>query len=933
MNLQEYNKVKDLSYNSYCEYLLTKYGPVPYEYGNKKNRPGKEGLFIHHMDEDKVSSLCSKENQDIYPHFQESDRLVYANYLEHALLHIMIGEETVGSRNLGLHGANLFIIPGLRSCFDNDRINNPKWPSIYYDLVKENKDVFELLFDRYNKTVEDCDLVIDHNKTLYLQVERCLQDNNKALVVLGTGLGKTTTALQYLWKHQCKGLVIGPNNLIKSGWECYGDWVDTTTYQSFANTYKDIDYSQYGLVILDEAHHIGYDEESNRGAEIWSKGIRYILKHNIKVLGLTATPDRNDGVKLGGTLFNNCVCEGMAVEDAIEKHIIHPFSYVTAIYDTDKLVQEVKDKYYSEDEECKKLFGQLDLAINNTITVRELFAKYMPKDTKRKGIVFIQEIADKEYALDIFKQLYPNMEFRAIDSKMNPEEVEANRKWFEETDEGYLMAVNMISEGAHYKGVNTLIMFRKTQSYLVYTQQLGRIITLMKDKNPNAIVFDLVNNVENIRYNDRKLNRHKKEEHSISKIIKALENLKSEQIIIADETRDIVDCIRNIKQYYKTNLFWQDWEKDIITKYYPEWNKIQSEMIRYAKENFNYKLEDKRYHFTLDAIKGYAFKLGLLEKRKKQIICIETQEIFESITSAKNKGYKFDMGILKPIKAKNNQGYHFAYLDDKIKQEALKEYIGKIPDNLSSFRWNEEMDNILKEWYGKITIKELKERFPALKDRDIVHRARILGLSKNKPLNWTEKEDKIIIDFYSILGANIVKKLPNRTLTQIQGRAAELKVKYDRNLVYSMDWTEEELNILKLNYSSKGPNQLTILIPRKSRHLIIKKAEELNLTYNKKQNWTEEEISLLKKFYNDKNLELIQEKLSNRTLKQIQAKAKFLKLGSRRGKKKVLCIETGVIYNSCSDAIKAFNCYSIEGVVRGKLEYATPYKYHFKYID
>ena len=565
MNLQEYNKVKDLSYNSYCEYLLTKYGPVPYEYGNKKNRPGKEGLFIHHMDEDKVSSLCSKENQDIYPHFQQSDRLVYANYLEHALLHIMIGEETVGSRNLGLHGANLFIIPGLRSCFDNDRINNPKWPSIYYDLVRDNKDVFELLFDRYNKTVEACDVVIDHNKTLYLQVERCLEDNNKALVVLGTGLGKTTTALQYLWKHQCKGLVIGPNNLIKSGWECYGEWVDTTTYQSFANTYKDIDYSQYGLVILDEAHHIGYDEESNRGAEIWSKGIRYILKHNIKVLGLTATPDRNDGVKLGGTLFNNCVCEGMAVEDAIEKHIIHPFSYVTAIYDTDKLVQEVKDKYYSEDEECKKLFGQLDLAINNTITVRELFAKYMPKDTKRKGIVFIQEIADKEYALDIFKQLYPNMEFRAIDSKMNPEEVEENRKWFEETDEGYLMAVNMISEGAHYKGVNTLIMFRKTQSYLVYTQQLGRIITLMKDENPNAIVFDLVNNVENIRYNDRKLNRHKKEEHSITRIIKELENLKSEQIIIADETRDIVECIRTIKEC--NSHYWTE-EEDLLIKQY-----------------------------------------------------------------------------------------------------------------------------------------------------------------------------------------------------------------------------------------------------------------------------------------------------------------------------------------------------------------------------
>lgn len=567
MTLSEYNKVKNYTYKQYCEYLLNKYGPVLYKYGNQKNRPGKEGLFIHHMDENKVSSLCSKENQEIYPQFQEADRLVYANYLEHALLHIMIGEETAGSRNLGLHGANLHIIPGLRSCFENDKINNPKWPAIYYERVRDNKDVFELIFERYNKTVENCDLVIDHNETLYKQVEYNLEHHNKALVVLGTGLGKTTTALQYLWKHQCKGLVLCPNNLIKgrrpekedkgSGWEEYGEWVDTITYQAFANCYKTVDYTQYGLIILDEAHHAGYDEDRDQGARVWSQGISYILNKGYKVLGLTATPGRTDNIDVGETLFQGCVCEGMAVEDAIEKHVIHPFSYVTAIYDTEKLVTEVKEKYYSEDEECKKLFGQLDLAINNTSTLKEIFNKYHFQD-KKKGIIFIQEIADKEYVMNIFKDICPNKEFRAIDSKMDPTEVEENRAWFEATNEGYLLAVNMISEGAHYKNIDVLVMFRRTESYLVYTQQLGRIITLTKDKNPNAIVFDLVNNVENIKYNDRKLNRKKSEEHTITKIIRALQDLKSEQIIIADETRDIVESIRAIKEY--SDLSWSEEE-------------------------------------------------------------------------------------------------------------------------------------------------------------------------------------------------------------------------------------------------------------------------------------------------------------------------------------------------------------------------------------
>ena len=796
MNLQEYNKVKDLSYNSYCEYLLTKYGPVPYEYGNKKNRPGKEGLFIHHMDEDKVSSLCSKENQDIYPHFQESDRLVYANYLEHALLHILIGEETAGNRNLGLHGANLFIIPGLRSCFDNGKINNPKWPSIYYDLVKDNKDVFELLFDRYNKTVEDCDLVIDHNKTLYLQVERCLQDNNKALVVLGTGLGKTTTALQYLWKHQCKGLVIGPNNLIKSGWECYGDWVDTTTYQSFANTYKDIDYSQYGLVILDEAHHIGYDEESNRGAEIWSKGVRYILKHNIKVLSLTATPDRNDGVKLGGTLFNNCVCEGMAVEDAIEKHIIHPFSYVTAIYDTDKLVQEVKDKYYSEDEECKKLFGQLDLAINNTITVRELFAKYMPKDTKRKGIVFLQEIADKEYALDIFKQLYPNMEFRAIDSKMNPEEVEANRKWFEETDEGYLMAVNMISEGAHYKGVNTLIMFRKTQSYLVYTQQLGRIITLVKDENPNAIVFDLVNNVENIRYNDRRLNRHKKEEHSITRIIKALEDLKSEQIIIADETRDIVECIRKIKNKYGYAVFTEDEDNIIKENWYTNKKKIY-ELIPNKKEQQIFHRAKYVLHLAvrkrnewndleLNQMKqfyednGPDYMYALFEGSHPRVLIMSKAHSLNLKYDFRSYAHLTDeeKQIVKDNYVTGGSKLCKKLLNNKYTENAIRRTAREF--NLYYKQITEEQEKLIVDNVGNMTRSELAKLVNIGEGQvlTILKKYNLEHINKSpRSLKWTEEEDNIIKAYYSIEGKDIVNRLPNRPYSSIMARASFLKIK------------------------------------------------------------------------------------------------------------------------------------------------------------
>lgn len=544
MNKQEYEIVKNFSYEEYCDYLSKKYEGA-----------NKTGLFRHHTFENVKANLS---NPDIAKDASEEERnaITYCSFDEHLFLHILIGEQTDARKALGLGGAVTYIIPQLNKYFDCGKM---VYSSNYYNNL--DKDVFDMLVKRCDEAITKTSIALDHNKSIYLQAEKYLEENGKALVVIGTGLGKTTTALEYLWEHKCRALVIGPNNIIKSGWEEYTDWCDTTTYQAFANNYSTIDYSQYGLVVLDEAHHAGYDEDTGKGAAVWSKGIIYIIERGVKVLGLTATPERSDKIDIGNTIFKGCVCEGFAVEDGIEKGIIHPFSYVTAYYDTNGIAEE-----YSNCEN-KELVGQLDLAINNTPTVKDIFRKHMPNN-KRKGIIFIQEIADEQNVIDIMKDVYPNVEMRIIHSKMTDEEVKVNRKWFEETDEGYLLAVNMISEGAHYRGVNTLIMFRRTNSYLVFTQQIGRIITLVRNENPNAIVFDLVNNIENVEYSNRK--QDKKRIRNITNIIKQLEKttaFKSNQIIVADETRNIVKCIRKIKEFEDNS--WLEWEDDIIRKYYP----------------------------------------------------------------------------------------------------------------------------------------------------------------------------------------------------------------------------------------------------------------------------------------------------------------------------------------------------------------------------
>lgn len=95
-------RLLDMNYKSAISFLWNKYGKVQYDYfcnencssENKKIQRSCEGLFLHHIDEDKYINLSQREVAKIYPYeAQKADRLVYCNYLEHLILHIKIFEQ------------------------------------------------------------------------------------------------------------------------------------------------------------------------------------------------------------------------------------------------------------------------------------------------------------------------------------------------------------------------------------------------------------------------------------------------------------------------------------------------------------------------------------------------------------------------------------------------------------------------------------------------------------------------------------------------------------------------------------------------------------------------------------------------------------------------------------------------------------------------
>ena len=97
-----YEKMLSMSYDEIVKLLLKKYGAAKHDYftdrectlKNKLVSRTAEGLFCHHIDEDKAIMLSNDEYAARNPfEYQKKNRLVYCNLLEHLLLHVKIAEE------------------------------------------------------------------------------------------------------------------------------------------------------------------------------------------------------------------------------------------------------------------------------------------------------------------------------------------------------------------------------------------------------------------------------------------------------------------------------------------------------------------------------------------------------------------------------------------------------------------------------------------------------------------------------------------------------------------------------------------------------------------------------------------------------------------------------------------------------------------------
>lgn len=157
MNYQEMLKS---TYAEVVSYLKEKYGEAKYNYfsnesmksKNAKISRTKEGLVCHHIREIEIMQLSEPKIAQMYDYkYQLAENLVYCNYIEHLILHILIHKENPQNSRSGIN----IISMNINYLFEKGDENNG-WRLDCYNVIKDDiKDYVQILKNDLNRAVYD----------------------------------------------------------------------------------------------------------------------------------------------------------------------------------------------------------------------------------------------------------------------------------------------------------------------------------------------------------------------------------------------------------------------------------------------------------------------------------------------------------------------------------------------------------------------------------------------------------------------------------------------------------------------------------------------------------------------------------------------------------------------------------------------------------
>ncbi|MCG5434543.1 DUF3427 domain-containing protein [Mycobacterium sp. MYCO198283] len=221
----------------------------------------------------------------------------------------------------------------------------------------------------------------------------------------------------------------------------------------------------FDVVVVDEFHH----------AEAAS--YRRLLDHvkPKELLGLTATPERGDGVDVR-SFFGGRVPAELRLWEALEQNLLCPFHYFGIHDGTDlEAIQWRRGNY--DLQALSTLYTGNDARVR--IVLKELTAKVADVATMR-ALGFCVSVEHARYMAQRFNE--SKIPALAVSADTSSSDRRDALNALRNRDVNIIFAVDLFNEGLDIPEVDTVLFLRPTESATVFLQQLGRGLRLTRDK-------------------------------------------------------------------------------------------------------------------------------------------------------------------------------------------------------------------------------------------------------------------------------------------------------------------------------------------------------------------------------------------------------------------------------------------------------------------
>ncbi|MGG3802676.1 DEAD/DEAH box helicase family protein [Metabacillus fastidiosus] len=482
------------------------------------------------------------------------------------------------------------------------------------------------------------------------QLEETFGEGYKsALVVMATGLGKTYLAGFFAKRFKRVLFIAHREEILLQAKKSFAHIMGNRTFGIYNGKQKEIDTdcvfasiytlsleshlkvfqpTDFDLIIIDEFHHAA--------ANSYQRVLNFFQTDFL--LGITATPDRNDNKDVY-SICNGNVAYRIDFLEAIEKDWLAPFQYYGVFDDTDYSEITWLGTRYDEEE-----LSQVQLKDEMAEKILKVWEKY--KQTRT--IVFCSSIRQAMFLAEYFNQ--NGYQTISLHSKQNEYRREDVITFLENGEIDAIFTVDLFNEGVDIPSVDTLLFVRPTESLTVFTQQVGRGLRLYSEKE-YCVIIDLIGNYRNA---DIKLSLFDKEkaDRKRKKIMPTVPNG-----CLIDLEVDVVNLIEELNKKRKPR-------KEKLLQSYLSLKQEIGRRPTYIELHLNGTIDSIQYRQEFNSYIGFLNWADELTEIEKEIFSKYERWIIEVEKTSMSKSYK--MVVLLAMLERGISGWYKRIIPNEV---------------------------------------------------------------------------------------------------------------------------------------------------------------------------------------------------------------------------------------------------------------------------